>query len=116
MRVPQSGSPSTAGWTFRDFKYYFSRRLAGSAPLSIVLGRDMLIIGTGLTLVGFMLTMILAANHAPTAWVIAAYFAAFPYNLFITIAVWRTAAQCGTLKRTTVRALALAWLVVATLV
>lgn len=89
---------------------YFTSRMSGSAPLSVVFWRDMILIGSGLMLVSLGLVVILALNGAPTWPIVVAYLINWPYSGFVVIAVWRAAAKSTPALRGLSRAIALLWL------
>lgn len=95
---------------------YFTSRLSGSVPLSIVFWRDMILIGSGLTLLILGLIVILALNGAPTWAIVLAYLSNWPYSGFVVVAVWRAAANSTPTLRGLSRALALLWLAFSLLV
>ena len=95
---------------------YFTTRWSGSAPLSIVFWRDMILIGSGLMLVSLGLILILAMNGAPTWAIIVAYLINWPYSGFVVLAVWRAAASHRPAVRGLARAIAVLWLVLSLII
>jgi hypothetical protein len=75
-----------------------------------VFWRDMILIGSGLTLLILGLIVILALNGAPTWAIVLAYLSNWPYSGFVVIAVWRAAARSTPTLRGLSRAFALVWL------
>ncbi|GLQ57216.1 hypothetical protein [Devosia nitrariae] len=108
-----SSSISRAGAAIAS---YFTSRLAGTAPLAIVFWRDMVAIGSGLVLLSLALVVVLALNNAPTAWIVIAYVANWPYCVFATFAVWKASLQSSPVQRGLARLAALAWLLFALVV
>ena len=77
---------------------FFRRRLRGEEPLDRLFWRDMLLVGTVLSLASSALALILLGLKLPLWLVLTAHFLPVPYNIFLTIAVWRTAEKSGGLK------------------
>lgn len=91
---------------------FFAARWRGTAPLDTLLYRDMLLTGTAINVItGFFALMLFAAD-APAALAAFLFFLPLPYNVFLFVAVWRTAERAKPWARTAARALALAWLAV----
>jgi len=95
---------------------YFTSRMSGSAPLSVVLWRDMILIGTCIAFVSLGLILIAAINGAPTWVIVGAYVVNWPYSGFVVMAVWRAAARSAPGTRAASRAAALLWLALTILV
>nr|WP_276315275.1 hypothetical protein [Mesorhizobium jarvisii] len=57
--------------------------------------RDMLLVGTGISIASSVVALILLGLKMPLGLVLAVHFAPVPYNIFLTIAVWRTAEKSG---------------------
>jgi hypothetical protein len=89
---------------------YFTSRWSGTAPLSVVFWRDMILIGSGLMLASLGLILILAMNGAPTWAIVVAFLINWPYSGFVVVAVWRAAAGSTPFVRGLARATALLWL------
>lgn len=68
----------------------FTRRWRGQVPLSTLLWRDMLIIGTALNVVATFAALMLVARGTHSALVAAVHFAPLPYNVFLCTAIWRS--------------------------
>ena len=90
---------------------FFRSRWRGEVPLSRVLWRDTLLVGTLLNLASLVVTFVLLKNGAPTALVALVHFSLLPYNLFLVAAVWRVAQ-----RRVWPRFGSLLWLGAATMV
>lgn len=69
---------------------YFSRRWHGQVPLTVLLWRDMLIVGTLINIVAtaLALTAVIQGAHAGLA--VALHLAPMPYNVFLFAALWRS--------------------------
>ena len=77
---------------------FFRRRWRGEEPLDRLFWRDMLLVGTVLSLASSALALILLGLKLPLWLVLAAHFLPVPYNIFLATAVWRTAEKNGSLK------------------
>ena len=95
---------------------FFTSRWRGEAPLAIVFWRDMIFVSTALNVLLGVLALALYAADAPTAVVLAVFFALFPWNLFLVLAVWRSAARANSSVAVLTRTAAAAWLVVVTMI
>lgn len=73
--------------TFTD--NFFSRRWRGQVPLTVLLWRDMVGIGTAVNLSASILAFTAFIQEAPTWLAVALYFLPMPYNLFLCAALWR---------------------------
>lgn len=74
---------------------FFRARWNGEVALERLFWRDMIFIATALNACGSFLALLLLGFKMPLAVVLAAHFAIVPYNLFLTLAVWRTAERYG---------------------
>jgi hypothetical protein len=77
---------------------FFRARWRGEALLDRLFWRDMLLVGTILNVTSSALALILLGLKLPLWLVLAVHFLPVPYNIFLTIAVWRTAEKSGGLK------------------
>ena len=77
---------------------FFRARWRGQAPLDRLFWRDLLLVGTALSLASSALALILLGLKLPLWLVLAVHFLPVPYNIFLTTAVWRTAEKSGGLK------------------
>ncbi|TJV71236.1 MAG: hypothetical protein E5X76_16725 [Mesorhizobium sp.] len=77
---------------------FFRTRWRGEAPLDRLFWRDMLLVGTILNVASSVLALILLGLKLPLWLVLAVHFLPVTYNIFLTIAVWRTAEKRGGLK------------------
>lgn len=77
---------------------FFRTRWMGVAPLDRLFWRDMLLVGTALSLASSALALILLGLKLPLWLVLAVHFLPVPYNIFLAIAVWRTAEKSSGLK------------------
>ena len=77
---------------------FFRTRWRGETPLDRLFWRDMLLVGTILNIASSALALILLGLKLPLWLVLAVHFLPVPYNIFLTIAVWRTAEKTGGFK------------------
>lgn len=69
---------------------FFSRRWNGQVPLTALLWRDMIGVGTLINLVATVLALAVMIQGAHPALAVALHFAPMPYNVFLFAAVWRS--------------------------
>ncbi|MDX8453396.1 hypothetical protein RFM98_11560 [Mesorhizobium sp. VK9D] len=74
---------------------FFRTRWRGVAPLDRLFWRDMLLVGTILSIASSALALILLGLKLSLWLVLTVHFLPVPYNIFLTIAVWRTAEKAG---------------------
>ncbi|WP_421915814.1 hypothetical protein [Mesorhizobium sp.] len=72
-------------------KSFFSLRWQGGVPLDRLFWRDLVLVGTAISFTSSAVALVLLGLKMPLAAVLAVHFAPVPYNLFLTLAVWRTA-------------------------
>lgn len=77
---------------------FFRARWRGEAPLDRLFWRDMLLVGTAISITSSALALVLLGSKLPLWLVLAVHFLPVPYNIFLTIAVWRTAEKAGGFK------------------
>lgn len=77
---------------------FFRMRWRREVLLDRLFWRDMLLVGTILNVASSALALILLGLKLPLGLVLAVHFLPVPYNIFLTIAVWRTAEKSGGLK------------------
>ncbi|RUX33850.1 hypothetical protein EOA23_04745 [Mesorhizobium sp. M2A.F.Ca.ET.042.01.1.1] len=77
---------------------FFRTRWRGEAPLDRLFWRDMLLVATILSIASSALALMLLGLKLPLWLVLAVHFLPVPYNIFLTIAVWRTAEKSGGFK------------------
>lgn len=85
-------------------KGYFAVRWCGLIPPGTLFWWDMVVIGTLLNAVAGLISLILLARGVPNGIWGAFYVLLIPYNLFLLLAVWRTASESVTM-----RSLAICW-------
>jgi hypothetical protein len=90
---------------------YFSRRWRGRVPLTVLLWRDMLGVGTVVNLTATILALAVMVQDGPNGLAVALHFLPMPFNVFLCVALWRMP------DRSTMASLiAAGWLVAMTLV
>lgn len=77
------------------FADFFRSRWLGQLPIDRLFWRDMMLVGTGINVASSAAALVLLGLKTPLGFVLAVHFAPVPYNIFLTIAVWRTAEQSG---------------------
>lgn len=70
---------------------FFAARWHGDVPLSRLFWWDMAVVGTAINIVTTIAALVVLAMQGSTAAALAVHLAALPYNLFLFLAVWRTA-------------------------
>lgn len=103
----QRGNPAVA---------FFVSRWRGECSLNVLFWRDMMIVATAISLVSTFVALMMLGFKAPTPLAIAVHFAPVPYNLFLFIAVWRTAGRAGPATEGAAKTGAALWLILATLI
>lgn len=73
--------------TFAD--NYFSRRWRGQIPLTVLLWRDMLGVGTVINLTATILAVAVIVHDGPDWLALVLHLLPLPYNLFLCAALWR---------------------------
>lgn len=77
------------------FADFFRSRWLGQVPIDRLFWRDMLLVGTGINVASSAAALVLLGLKMSLGLVLAVHFAPVPYNIFLTVAVWRTAEQSG---------------------
>ena len=95
---------------------FFHSRWRGSVPLGLLLWRDMLLYGTTINVAAAFFGLVLFASNAPTALAATVYFAPVPFNVFLFVALWKTAAGAEEPLASTARIVGLLWLIAATII
>lgn len=85
-------------------KGYFAARWCGLVPSQTLFWWDMVAIGTLLNAVAGLISLILLARGVHNGIAVAFFALLIPYNLFLLLAVWRTARESAT-----IRSLAICW-------
>ncbi len=80
------------------FADFFRSRWLGQVPIDRLFWRDMMLVGTGINVASSAAALVLLGLKMPLGLVLAVHFLPVPYNIFLTIAVWRTAEKSGGAK------------------
>ncbi|UVK56397.1 hypothetical protein DBIPINDM_003001 [Mesorhizobium sp. AR02] len=90
---------------------FLRSRWLGEVPLDRLFWRDMMLVGTGINIASSVAALILLGLKMPLGVVLTVHFAPVPYNIFLTIAVWRTAEKSGGAKASLVMLGSALWLI-----
>ncbi|MER9654087.1 hypothetical protein NKJ26_11280 [Mesorhizobium sp. M0152] len=90
---------------------FFRSRWLGRVPLDRLFWRDMVLAGTVINLASSVAALILLGLKLPLALVLAVHFAPVPYNIFLTICVWRTVETSGGAKASLIMLGSALWLI-----
>ena len=90
---------------------FFGSRWQGLVPLDRLFWRDMVVVGTVISIASSVLALILLGLKLPLWLVLVVHFAPVPYNIFLTFAVWRTAEKAGGAKASLMMLGSALWLI-----
>ncbi|RWK05993.1 hypothetical protein [Mesorhizobium sp.] len=90
---------------------FFRSRWQGRVPLDRLFWRDMLLAGTVINIASSALALLLLGLKLPLWLVLAVHFLPVPYNIFLALAVWRTAEKVGGAKASLMRLGSALWLI-----
>ena len=68
---------------------FFSRRWRGRVPLTVLLWRDMLGVGTVVNLAATIMALTVMVQDGPVGLAVALHFLPMPFNVFLCVALWR---------------------------
>jgi hypothetical protein len=91
-------------------KTFLICRWQGKAPLRTVFWRDMLLVGTALNILTGIAAVVLLTFGVSTAIALAVHFGLLPWNLFLCLAVWRSAENISPFEALVARVVAGIWL------
>ena len=74
---------------------FFATRWRGLVPMRTLFWRDMAAVGTAINVATTIASLVAFANGAPFWLGLGLFLAPAPYNVFLTLAVWRTADRQG---------------------
>ncbi|RUW48988.1 hypothetical protein EOA32_24010 [Mesorhizobium sp. M1A.F.Ca.ET.072.01.1.1] len=77
---------------------FFRSRWQGIVPLDRLFWRDMLLAGSAINIASSGLALVLLGLKLPLWLVLTVHFLPAPYNIFLALAVWRTAETAGGFK------------------
>ena len=92
---------------------FFLPRWRGEVPLGQLLWQDAVIYGTAINIATTLVALLLFARDAPIAVATLVWFSPVPYNIFLFIAIWKTASAAAEPWATGARIAGLIWLLVA---
>ena len=95
---------------------FFRSRWQGLVPLDRLFWRDMVVVGTVISIASSVLALILLGLKLPLWLVLVVHFAPVPYNIFLTFAVWRTAEKAGGAKASAMMLGSALWLILVVVV
>lgn len=95
---------------------FFLARWRGLVPLDRLFWWDMLLVGTCINAAAAVVALVILGMKMPLGASLAVHFAPAPYNIFLFVAVWKTAAAQPGLMGSLAQILAAVWLILATLV
>ena len=95
---------------------FFRSRWQGKMPLDRLFWRDMLLVATLISIASSALALVLLGLKLPLWLVLLVHFLPVPYNIFLTLAVWRTAEKTGGVKASTMMLGSALWLIASAVV
>ncbi|AZO21186.1 hypothetical protein EJ070_11145 [Mesorhizobium sp. M1E.F.Ca.ET.045.02.1.1] len=90
---------------------FFKSRWQGKTPLDRLFWRDMLLIGTAINIASSAVALVLLGLKLPLWLVLTVHLLPVPYNIFLALAVWRTAEKAGGTKATLMMLGSALWLI-----
>ncbi|MBA1141048.1 hypothetical protein [Mesorhizobium neociceri] len=100
----ENGEPRRAAGFFRS-------RWQSLTPLDRLFWRDLVVVGTAISIASSVAALILLGLKLPLPWVLLVHFSPVPYNIFLTLAVWRTAEKAGGAKASLMMLGSALWLI-----
>lgn len=95
---------------------FVTSRLSGTAPLETVFWRDMLAVGTAINMAAAAAAFTAMTNAWPGWLGILLLILPIPWNLFLGVAVWRSAEREGGPAAITAKVVTVIWVIVMTLI
>jgi hypothetical protein len=95
---------------------FFRSRWQGAVPLDRLFWYDLAAVGTAINIASSVAALILLGLKQPLALVLAVHFSPVPYNIFLTLAVWRTAEKSGGTKASMMMLGSALWLILTAVV
>ena len=95
---------------------FFGSRWQGAVPLDRLFWCDLAAVGTAINIASSVAALILLGLKQPLALVLAVHFSPVPYNIFLTLAVWRTAEKAGGAKASAIMLGSALWLILTAVV
>ncbi|RUW34264.1 MULTISPECIES: hypothetical protein [unclassified Mesorhizobium] len=90
---------------------FFKSRWQGKTSLDRLFWRDMLLIGTAINIASSAVALVLLGLKLPLWLVLTVHLLPVPYNIFLALAVWRTAEKTGGTKATLMMLGSALWLI-----
>ncbi|MFS2327914.1 hypothetical protein U2P60_21445 [Brucella sp. H1_1004] len=91
---------------------FFSDRLSSRVALRTLFWRDMIAVGTTLSLACLAVSLLLAASEVPIWLVVVVFLLPLPYNAFMWHCVWQAADRHAAFDKLVIRTAASAWLLI----
>lgn len=91
-------------------KSFLQSRWRGEAPLEAVFWRDMLAVGTALNIASAAAAFALLSADYPGVLAVLLHMLPVPWNLFLILAVWRSADREGGPPAVTAKTIGVMWL------
>ncbi|UVK39997.1 hypothetical protein LHFGNBLO_001419 [Mesorhizobium sp. AR10] len=95
---------------------FFRARWQGAVPLDRLFWHDLVLVGTAINISASVVALILLGLKLPLGVALAVHFAPVPYNIFLTLAVWRTTEKVRGAKATLMTLGATLWLILVVVV
>ncbi|MDX8465749.1 hypothetical protein RFM26_08645 [Mesorhizobium sp. VK23B] len=95
---------------------FFRARWRGETALNQLFWRDMLLAGTAINIASSALALVLLGLKLPLWLVLAVHFLPVPCNIFLALAVWRTAEKTGGAKASLMMLGSALWLIATVIV
>ena len=95
---------------------FFRSRWQGKVPLDRLFWRDMLLVATLISIASSALALVLLGLKLPLWLVLLVHVLPVPYNIFLTLAVWRTAEKTGGVKASMMMLGSALWLIASAVV
>jgi hypothetical protein len=90
---------------------FFRSRWLGQVPLGRLFWRDMMLVATMINIASSAAALVLLGLKTPLGLVLTVHFAPVPYNIFLAVAVWRTAEKTQGAKASLLMLVSALWLI-----
>ena len=95
---------------------FFAARWRGHVAPAVLFWRDMIVVGTLINIATGFASLVALGLKAPLWLVWLIFLSPLPYNIFLCLALWHATARQPSQAGGTMRAMALVWLCIATLI
>lgn len=95
---------------------FFLSRWRGLIPLDRLFWWDMIVVASGINIAAAAVALMLLGMKAPLMAALTVHFAPVPYNVFLFLAIWRTAGTVPGFLSSLAQIVAACWLMLATLI